>query len=134
MAEKDPESTRRMLKICSRRAIDKLQADLDALAANPEVARQLIHQAAEEDLSILRGLYMRSVGVTLSVAGVSFFGVLPRRTRPLVSAAVAVGFGSVAGVVYGGLAMAEAVEKMVGHNVKARPVWSGCATPKQLCG
>eukprot|EP00320_Phaeocystis_rex_P009660 CAMPEP_0119070380 /NCGR_PEP_ID=MMETSP1178-20130426/37968_1 /TAXON_ID=33656 /ORGANISM="unid sp, Strain CCMP2000" /LENGTH=213 /DNA_ID=CAMNT_0007052211 /DNA_START=16 /DNA_END=657 /DNA_ORIENTATION=- len=110
------ESTR-LMRVCSRRAIDKLQADLDAATSNPEVANQIIQQASEEDLSILRRLHTRSVGLTLSVVGVSFFGFLPRRSRPLASAAVAVSFGSAAGVIYGALATAEAVEKMVGQAV-----------------
>ena len=96
--------TKRLLRVCSRRAIDKLHADLETATANPETAHQIIRNASEADLSLLRGLYARSVGVTLSVMGVAFFGVLPRRTRPVVSAAVAVGVGSVAGVVYGGRA------------------------------
>ena len=94
--------TKRLLRLCSRRAIEKLHADLEAATANPETAHQIIRNASEADLSLLRGLYTRSVGVTLSTVGVAFFGVLPRRRRPIVSAAVAVGFGSVAGVVYGG--------------------------------
>ena len=77
--------------------IDQLHADLETATANPEAAQKIIAKASEADLSLLRGLYTRSIGVTLSVAGVAFFGVLPRRTRPVVSAVVAVGAGSVAG-------------------------------------
>ena len=94
--------TKRLLKVCSRRVIDQLHADLETATANPEAAQKIIAKASEADLSLMRGLYTRSIGMTLSVAGVAFFGVLPRRTRPVVSAAVAVGAGSVAGVVYGG--------------------------------
>ena len=96
--------TKRLLRVCSRRAIDKLHADLEAATSNPETAHQIIRNASEADLSLLHGMYTRSVGVTLSAVGVAFFGILPRRTRPVVSAAVAVGVGSVAGVVYGGRA------------------------------
>ena len=96
--------TKRLLRVCSRRAIDKLHADLEAATSNPGTAHQIIRNASEADLSLLHGLYTRSVGVTLGVVGVAFFGVLPRRTRPVVSAAVAVAVGSVAGVVYGGRA------------------------------
>ena len=115
MIDQDREAATRLLRVCSRRAIERLHADLEAATTNPETAHEIIRNASEADLSVLRGLYTRSVGVTLSVVGVSFFGVLPRRTRPLLSAAVAVGFGSVAGVVYGATAMADAVETMVGQ-------------------
>ena len=119
--------TKRLLKVCSRRVIDQLHADLETATANPEAAQKIIAKASEADLSLLRGLYTRSIGVTLSVAGVAFFGVLPRRTRPVVSAAVAVGAGSVAGVVYGGGAYTTLRLK---DYLRSQPV---CTRPQPVC-
>ena len=119
--------TKRLLKVCSRRVIDQLHADLETATANPEAAQKIIAKASEADLSLLRGLYTRSIGVTLSVAGVAFFGVLPRRTRPVVSAAVAVGAGSVAGVVYGGGAY---TTLRLNDYLRSQPV---CTRPQPVC-
>ena len=119
--------TKRLLKVCSRRVIDQLHADLETATANPEAAQKIIAKASEADLSLMRGLYTRSIGVTLSVAGVAFFGVLPRRTRPVVSAAVAVGAGSVAGVVYGGGAY---TTLRLNDYLRSQPV---CTRPQPVC-
>ena len=43
--------TKRLLKVCSRRVIDQLHADLETATANPEAAQKIIAKASEADLS-----------------------------------------------------------------------------------
>ena len=111
----DREATKRLLKACSRRAVDRLQSELDAATESPERAHRLISDASPADLAVLRNLYLRATGVTLAVTGTAFFAALPRRSRPVASAFAAVGLGSVAGAVFGGLGMADVVETIVGQ-------------------
>ena len=89
----DREATKRLLKACSRRAVDRLQSELDAATESPERAHRLISEASPVDLAVLRNLYLRATGVTLAVTGTAFFAALPRRSRPVASAFAAVGTG-----------------------------------------
>lgn len=104
-----------LLSACSARAVRRMQEELDAAVADPQRAAAIIKQTSPADMQELRSIYVRAVGVTFATTAVSFFGVLPRRTRPLTSAAAAAVVGGAAGTVFGASRMAETILRMAGR-------------------
>lgn len=115
MSGEDQPDVAKLLSACSARAVRRMQEELDAAVADPQRAAAIIKQTSPADMQELRSIYVRAVGVTFATTAFSFFGVLPRRTRPLTSAAGAAVVGGVTGTLFGASRMAETILRMAGR-------------------